>query len=96
MFKEIKDIPEEKGNYVYILCCGDGTLYTGWTNDLKSRFMTHNSGKGGKYTRARLPVILVYYEKLESKKDALKREYEIKHTLTRKGKEKLIESFTLS
>jgi putative endonuclease len=65
-------------NYVYILRCNDGTLYTGWTNDLINRVNIHNKGKGAKYTRARLPVKLVYYETYNSKRDALKREYEIK------------------
>ena len=46
-------------NSCYILRCADGTLYTGWTNDLERRLKTHNAGKGGKYTRARLPVELV-------------------------------------
>ena len=50
-------------NFVYILRCGDGTLYTGWTNDLDRRLRTHAAGKGAKYTRARLPVELVYSER---------------------------------
>ena len=41
--------------YVYILLCGDGTLYTGYTNDLERRLAVHNAGKGAKYTRSRLP-----------------------------------------
>ena len=53
-------------NYAYILECGDGTLYTGWTNDLEKRLKTHNEGKGGKYTRSRLPVKLVYFEEYGS------------------------------
>lgn len=48
--------------YVYLLRCGDGTLYTGYTNDLKRRLAVHNAGKGAKYTRSRLPVDLVYWE----------------------------------
>ena len=43
-------------NYVYLLRCADGTLYCGWTTDLAARVKTHNSGKGAKYTRSRLPV----------------------------------------
>ena len=54
-------------NYVYMLRCGDGSLYTGWTNDLEKRVMTHQLGLGGKYTRSRLPVELVYFEECESK-----------------------------
>jgi len=77
-------------NYVYILKCNDGTLYTGWTTDLEKRLQTHNSGLGAKYTRARLPVKLEYYEEYEEKSDALKREAAIKK-LTREEKLKLIE-----
>ena len=60
-------------NYVYILRCADGSLYTGWTNDLKKRVKTHNAGKGAKYTKTRLPVELVYYEEYEEKGEALSR-----------------------
>lgn len=77
-------------NYVYILKCGDGTLYTGWTNNLEKRVQAHNAGKGAKYTRARLPVELVYFEEFEEKVDAQRREYRIKK-LSRKEKLKLIE-----
>ncbi|SFB22790.1 putative endonuclease [Acetitomaculum ruminis DSM 5522] len=76
-------------NYTYILECFDGTYYTGWTNDLVKRVKTHNSGQGGKYTRSRLPVKLVYFECFETKKEAMSREYHIKK-LSRKEKEKLI------
>ena len=76
-------------NYVYILKCNDNTLYTGWTTSLEKRLKTHNSGKGAKYTRVRLPVEIVYFEEFEDKKDAMKREYEIKQ-LSRKDKLKLI------
>ena len=75
--------------YVYILKCADGTLYCGYTNDVKKRLATHQSGKGAKYTRGRLPVELVYYEEWETKSDALIRECEIKK-MTRTQKEKLI------
>lgn len=64
--------------YIYIVKCNDDTLYTGWTTDLKRRIKCHNSGKGAKYTRCRLPVELVYFEEYEDKSTALKREYEIK------------------
>ena len=77
-------------NYVYILKCEDGTLYTGWTNNLEKRVQAHNAGKGAKYTRARLPVELVYFEEFEEKVDAQRREYRIKK-LSRKEKLKLIE-----
>ena len=78
-------------NYTYILSCADGTLYTGWTNDLSRRLAAHNAGRGGKYTRARLPVTLVYHEEFATKQEAMAREWAIKH-LTREQKMKLIES----
>ena len=78
-------------HYVYILRCADDTLYTGWTTDVERRVAVHNSGKGAKYTRARLPVELVYTEEFEDKIEAQKREYAIKQ-LTRAEKESLIES----
>lgn len=77
-------------NYTYIVECKDGTLYTGWTTDLQRRVKTHNAGKGAKYTRSRLPVVLKYFESFQTKEEAMRREYEIKH-LTRKQKQKLIE-----
>lgn len=76
-------------NYVYILRCADGSLYTGWTNDLEKRVKTHNIGKGAKYTKTRLPVELVYYEEYEEKGEALSREFNIKR-LKKTAKEKLI------
>lgn len=78
-------------NYVYILKCIDDSLYTGYTNNLEKRIKTHNSGKGAKYTRCRLPVELVYYEIYETKNEAMKREYRIKQ-MNRIDKLKLIES----
>ncbi len=77
-------------NYTYILRCADGTLYTGWTNDLMRRIKAHQAGRGGKYTRARLPVELVYFEPFETKQEAMRREWEIKQ-LTREEKLKLIQ-----
>ncbi len=76
-------------NYTYILECADGSYYCGWTNDLKKRLQTHNAGKGGKYTRTRLPVRLAYYEEFETKEEAMSREWHIKQ-LTRDQKKKLI------
>lgn len=76
-------------NAVYILRCGDGTLYTGWTNDLEKRLRTHAAGKGAKYTRARLPVTLVYTEVFETEHEARSRECGIKR-LTRSQKLSLI------
>ena len=77
-------------NYTYFVQCADGTFYTGWTNCLARRMKAHNEGKAGaKYTRAKRPVKLVYYEEHETKNEAMSREYAIKH-LTRKEKEILI------
>ena len=76
-------------NYTYILSCADGSLYTGWTNDLDRRLAAHNAGKGGKYTRSRLPVRLVYHEEYETREEAMSREVRIKR-LTREEKLKLI------
>ena len=73
---------------LYILRCGDGTLYTGITTDVQARFQAHCSGKGAKYTRGRGPLSLVYQEKCESHSLALKRELEIK-ALPREQKELL-------
>lgn len=73
---------------LYILRCGDGTLYTGITTDVQARFQAHCSGKGAKYTRGRGPLTLVYQEKCESHSLALKRELEIK-ALPREQKELL-------
>lgn len=64
--------------YVYILRCADQTLYTGITTDVDRRAAVHNSGKGAKYTRSRLPITVVYYEECEDKSCALRRELEIK------------------
>ena len=58
--------------------CSDDTFYTGVTNDLEKRLIQHNQGKGAKYTRARLPVDVVYTERAPDRGKALKREYEIK------------------
>lgn len=64
--------------FVYMLRCKDGSLYTGWTNDLKHRLAMHNSGRGAKYTRGRGPLKLVYSEELPDKEAALRRECVIK------------------
>lgn len=64
--------------FVYMLRCKDGSLYTGWTNDLEHRLAMHNSGRGAKYTRGRAPLELVYSEELPDKEAALRRECAIK------------------
>ena len=80
---------------VYILKCSDGSLYTGISNSLAERINTHNSGKGAKYTKSRLPVTLVYKEYTNDKSRSLKREIEIKK-LTRSRKIELINGANLS
>ena len=77
--------------YVYILRCGDNTLYTGITDDVPRRLAAHRAGKGAKYTRGRGPLELAYTEQLPDKSAALRREIEIKR-LRRAGKERLIKS----
>ena len=77
--------------YVYILRCGDGTLYTGITDDIPRRLAAHRAGKGAKYTRGRGPLELVYQERVPDKSAALRREAAIKR-LRRGEKERLIES----
>ena len=78
--------------YVYMLRCADGSLYTGCTDDVMRRFAVHQSGRGAKYTRSRLPVELVYQEVVADRSAALRREAAIKH-LTRQEKLKMIEIF---
>ena len=80
------------GYLVYILRCGDGTLYTGCTNDLPRRLQAHQSGRGAKYTRSRLPVELVYQEAVPDRSAALQREAAIKR-LDRVRKLALIAAF---
>ena len=82
----------EGKHYAYILECADGTYYTGYTNDIDKRVKTHNAGKGGKYTRARLPVRLVYIEEFATKNEAMSREWNIKQ-LTRQEKEELVRGY---
>lgn len=78
----------EKNWKLYILRCGDGSLYTGITTDVQARLETHRSGKGAKYTRGRGPLELVYSEACGTHSNALKRELEIK-ALNKEQKERL-------
>ena len=80
-------------NWVYILRCGDGTLYTGWTNDLEKRVRAHAAGRGAKYTRSRLPVELVYREAVPDRGGAMRRGAQINRQ-TRSEKLTLIQEFT--
>ena len=79
-------------NYTYMVRCADGSLYTGWTNDLEKRVKCHNEGKGAKYTRPRLPVRLVYFEAFDAKEAAMQREAAIKK-LSKAKKEELVAEF---
>ena len=82
----------EGGYYIYILECSDGTLYTGWTVDPSARLKRHNRGKGARYTRCRLPVRMVWLRACADKKDAMRRELQIKK-LTRPEKLAMVGSF---
>lgn len=77
--------------YVYILQCGDGSLYTGCTDDVQRRLAAHRSGRGAKYTRGRLPLELVYQEAVPDRSAALRREAAIKK-VSRQEKLRLIEA----
>jgi predicted GIY-YIG superfamily endonuclease len=76
-------------HFVYIVRCADGTLYTGYARDPKTRVQVHNSGRGAKYTSGRRPVRLVYAESCATVGDALRREYALKRR-SRAQKEALI------
>lgn len=78
--------------YFYLARCNDGSLYSGYTNNIKDREKAHNEGKGAKYTKAHLPVKIVYFEKFRIKTKALKREVEVKK-FTKQMKEELIYKF---
>ena len=78
--------------FVYMLRCKDGSLYTGWTNDLEHRLAMHSSGRGAKYTRGRGPLELVYSEELPDKEAALRRECAIKK-LRREQKRALLQTW---
>lgn len=81
-------------HYAYMLRCSDGTIYSGYTTDPWHRIAVHNSGRGAKYTRSRLPAELVHIERYETKSEALKREVELKK-LTRSKKIALIDPLTI-
>ena len=80
--------------FVYILECADGSFYTGWTTDLEQRVAAHNAGRGGRYTRSRRPVKLVYWEEHPDRRSAQRREVALKR-LARARKSALISDFKL-
>lgn len=79
-------------HYAYIVRCADNSYYCGYTNDLKNRIDTHNRGQGAKYTKPRLPVVLVYYEVFKTKQEAMSREWHLKR-LSHQEKMQLAEGF---
>ena len=81
-----------KKHFVYILETERNTLYCGYTDDIEKRYQAHIDGKGAKYTRANKPTKLLWVKEFETKSEALKEEYRIKHKLTRKQKLELINS----
>lgn len=80
-------------NYAYILLCADGTLYSGWTNDLTRRLAAHNAGRGAKYTRSRRPVSLLYAESFPTRSEAMRREAAFKR-MTHRQKLALAEAYS--
>ena len=79
-------------HFVYILQTERDTLYCGYTDDVEKRYQAHLDGKGAKYTRANKPTKLLWVKEFETKSEALKEEYRVKHKLTRKQKLELINS----
>lgn len=82
----------EGGNFTYLVRCADGSLYCGWTNHLEERVRAHNEGRGAKYTKSRRPVELVYFEVFASKREAMRREWEMKR-MSRAEKMLLVKAF---
>lgn len=81
----------DKQWFVYILRCGDGSLYTGVSTDVQARLKVHQAGKGAKYTKSHLPVSLVYTEQCTDKPTAFRREWQIKQ-LSREEKLQMIKT----
>ncbi|MDP2966301.1 MAG: GIY-YIG nuclease family protein [Pelolinea sp.] len=79
--------------YCYLLECADGSYYCGWAKDLHKRVAMHHKGKGARYTRMKAPVTLVYYEELEDRRAAMKREIQIKN-MSHDRKRSLAEGFS--
>lgn len=78
--------------FVYILLTENNTLYCGYTDDVEKRYQAHLEGKGAKYTRANKPIKILWQKEFETKSEALKEEYRIKHKLTKEQKLALINS----
>ena len=74
----MKHVPHPQAHYVYMVCCANGALYTGYTIDVERRIALHNAGKGGRYTRSHRPVSLVATWTFNSKGEALRAERALK------------------
>lgn len=85
----LRNTSEPKRYYLYVLECGDGTLYTGYTPDIEARLAQHRAGTGAKYTRGRGPLTLLASAEFPTKHDAMSAEYRFKH-LTRDKKDALL------
>ena len=81
--------------YTYLVQCADGSYYAGWTTDLETRLQAHNSGRGARYTRGRLPVRLVYWETQPTRSAAQRREAALRR-LSRNQKQALAAAFEVS
>jgi putative endonuclease len=86
----LKHVPHPQAHYVYMVCCANGALYTGYTINVERRIALHNAGKGGRYTRSHRPVALVATWTFNSKGEALRAEREVKR-LPREQKLRLAE-----
>ncbi|MDM5314426.1 GIY-YIG nuclease family protein [Fictibacillus sp. b24] len=86
---------KEDNHFLYILECGDGTYYTGYTNDLAKRLEKHKEGKGAKYTRGRGPLKLVFQKSFSTKQEAMRMEFAVKK-LNRAEKERMIKEGSVS
>jgi putative endonuclease len=74
----LQHVPHPQAHYVYMVCCVNGTLYTGYTINVERRIALHNAGKGGRYTRSHRPVSLMATWTFNSKGEALRAERELK------------------
>ncbi|ANZ58093.1 endonuclease [Fructilactobacillus lindneri] len=81
---------ENNGYFIYVLLCGDGSFYGGYTTNVARRVYQHQTGKGAKYTKSHLPVKLIYSEEFTSKREALQSEYKFKHQSRRKKEQFLV------
>lgn len=88
-------VKKEDNHFLYILECGDGTYYTGYTNDVAKRLEKHRNGKGAKYTRGRGPLKLVFQKSFSTKQEAMQMEFAVKK-LNRAEKERMIKEGSVS